>query len=111
VREVEHPNVREAERHSRREMQQEEQDEVQQDAPSAPPHGPAMSQSNPPAQHQLIRRGMLVPIPKPMPLALRRITFPAAVIQKPVIGYEIALDYSRDEATTTGSTDASARYQ
>jgi hypothetical protein len=70
-----------------------------------------MIQNIPPAQHQLIRRGALVPIPKPMPLQLRRITFPGAVIQKPVIGYEIALDYARDEATTDKPTDASAQYQ
>jgi hypothetical protein len=119
VREVEHPKVREAERLSVREverpsgleMQQEEQEEVQRDAPSAPPPVAAMIQSNPPAERQLIRRGTLVPIPKPAPLALRRITFPAAAIQNPVIAYQIALDYARDEATTGEPTDSSWQYQ
>ena len=119
VSEAGHPNAREAERLSVpeverpnvREMQQVEQEEVQRDVPSPPPPVAAMIQSNPPAQRQLIRRGTLVPIPKPMPLVLRRITFPTAVIQKPVVGYEIALDYARDEATTDEPTDASAQYQ
>jgi len=84
---------------------------VQRDAPSAPPPVAAMIQSNPPAERQLIRRGTLVPIPKPAPLALRRITFPAAAIQNPVIAYQIALDYARDEATTGEPTDSSWQYQ
>jgi len=119
VREVEHPKAREAERFrvreverpSGREMRHVEQEEVQRDVPSAPPPVAAMIQSNPPAQRQLIRRGTLVPIPKPMPLALRRITFPPAVIQKPVIGYEIALDYSLDEATSGEPTDSGWQYR
>jgi len=111
VREAERLSVREVERPSGLEMQQEEQEEVQRDAPSAPPPVAAMIQSNPPAERQLIRRGTLVPIPKPAPLALRRITFPAAAIQNPVIAYQIALDYARDEATTGEPTDSSWQYQ
>ena len=91
--------------------QEEEQEDVQRAEPGAAPPAPAMIQNIPPAQRQLIRRGTLVPIPKPMPPALRRVTFPPAVIQKPVIGYEIALDYSRDEATTGEPTDSRAQYQ
>jgi hypothetical protein len=72
---------------------------------------PPMMQSYRPAHRRVTRRGTLIPIPKPKPLPLLRITFPPAVIHKPVIGYEIALDYSLDEATTDESTDSSAQYQ
>jgi hypothetical protein len=92
-------------------MQQEEQEEVQRDVPSAPPPVPPMIQNIPPAPRQLIRRGPLVPIPKPMPLPLRRITFPPAVIQKPVIGYEVALDNTRHDAEIREATESSAQYQ
>lgn len=111
ARDLESPRARDVERPSGREMQQDEQEEVQRDVPSAPPPVPATIQNIPPAQRQLIRRGTLVPIPKPMPLALRRITFPPAVMQKPVIGYEIAIDYRQDEAMTGERTDSSAQYQ
>jgi hypothetical protein len=112
VPELESAPVREVQRASVHEVQQEEQEEAPElEMRSAPPPVRATIQNVPPVRRQLIRRGTLVPIPKPMPLALRRITFPLAVIQEPVIGYEIALDSSRDEARTNGSTDASAQYQ
>jgi hypothetical protein len=72
---------------------------------------PPVFQSYRPAPQQVIRRGTLIPIPRPKPLRLLRITFPPAVIEKPLIGYEIALDYSREEATTRESTDSSGQYQ
>jgi hypothetical protein len=112
VREVEKAIVREVERPSERETRQEAPIEVQQMiVPAAPPPVPAMVQNIPPAQRQVIRRGTLAPIPKPKPLPLMRITFPLAVIQKPVIGFEIALDNTRDEPAIREERDPSAQYQ
>jgi hypothetical protein len=127
VRRVDIPGPHEAEMPVAREMQQELHRGVQQEVrhevrrelqpdvpqvvmPSTPPVS-AMIPSYRPARRQVIRRGTLIPIPKPRPLPLLRITFPAAVIQKPVIGFEIALDYSRDEAARREAPDFSAEYQ
>src|SRR5277367_2430963 len=66
---------------------------------------------NVPRQRQVIRRGTLRPIPRPVPLPLVRVTFPAAVIREPVIGFEIAFDNSTREATARERSDASAPYQ
>jgi hypothetical protein len=112
VREADRPSVREVDTSNVHELQQEVQQEVQQmDVPRATPPAPAMIQRTPPAQRQLIRRGTLIPIPRPRPLPLLRITFPPAVMQKPVIGFEIATDNTRHEATNRESTDPSAQYQ
>jgi hypothetical protein len=40
-----------------------------------------------------------------------RITYPPVVMQKPVIGFETALDNTRHEATDHESTDSGAQYQ
>jgi len=112
LREVERTIVREEEKPRERKMQQEERIELQdRDIPAASSPLPAMIQNFPPAQRQLIRRGTLVPIPKPKPLPLLRVTFPPAVIQKPVIGFEIALDNSQDEAEARETAELSAQYQ
>ncbi len=99
VQEVERPVVHEVEKRGERELQQQERIEPKRmDLIAVSSLVPAMIQNVPVAQRQLIRRGTLVPIPKPKPLPLMRITFPPAVIQKPVIGFEMALDNSQDEA-------------
>src|SRR5271154_1695795 len=64
-----------------------------------------------PRRRQVIRRGTLRPIPRPVPLPLMRVTFPAAVMREPVIGFEIAFDNSTREATARERSDASAPYQ
>ena len=66
---------------------------------------------NVPRQRQVIRRGTLRPIPRPVPLPLVRVTFPAAEIREPVIGFEIAFDNSAREAAARERTDAGATYQ
>lgn len=112
VREVERTVVHEVEKPSERKMQQQERIEPQRmDVIAVSSLVPAMIQNVPAAQRQLIRRGTLVPIPKPKPLPLMRITFPPAVIQKPVIGFEIALDNSQDEAEARDTSEWSARCQ
>jgi hypothetical protein len=112
VRPLARPIVREVERPNVHEMGPEEQEEMQEmDTRRHPLSMAPVMQSYRPAHRRVIRRGTLIPIPKPKPLPLTRITFPPAVIQKPVIGYEIALDYPRDEATTDESADSSAQYQ
>src|SRR5271154_4106783 len=62
-----------------------------------------------------IRRGTLIPIPKPAPLPLLRITFPPAEIHEPMIGFEIARDTSRDNAprrtTAIEPTISTLQYQ
>jgi len=65
------------------------------DLPSAPAQVPEIIQGAPPERRALIRRRTLTALQKPMPLQLLRITFPPAVIQKPLIGFEIAVDHSR----------------
>ena len=110
VCEVERSITQEVERPSVHEMEPEEQEEVQKMDMRRPALSVApMLQSYRPAHRRVIRRGTLISIPKPKPLPLLRITFPPAVIHKPVIGYEMALDYSRDEVTTDESTDSSAQ--
>jgi hypothetical protein len=64
-----------------------------------------------PTRRALIRRGTLIPIPKPEPLAMVRITFPAAVVHKPVIGFEIALGNMTREVTAREPTVPSGTYQ
>jgi hypothetical protein len=112
VREVERTVVHEVEKPSERKMQQQDRIEPQRmDVITVSSLVPAMIQNVPAAQRQVIRRGTLVPIPKPKPLPLMRITFPAAVIQKPVIGFEIALDNTQDEAEARETSEWSARCQ
>jgi hypothetical protein len=105
VRPVDRPIVRELERPSLHEMEPEEQEEAQEEVQEELQEMEMRSARLP------VPPGTLTPIPRPKPLRLLRITFPPAVIQKPLIGYEIALDYSRDEATTRESKDSSAQYQ
>jgi PilZ domain-containing protein len=66
------------------------------DPPIVPAPVPEIVQSIPPERRAMICRETLIPIQKPAPLPLLRITFPPAVIQKPLIGFEIAVDNSRD---------------
>jgi hypothetical protein len=95
VRPVDRPIVRELERPSLHEMEPEEQEEVQEEVReelqememrSALLPVPPVFQSYRPARRQVIRRATLTPIPRPKPLRLLRITFPPAVIQKPLRG-------------------------
>jgi hypothetical protein len=110
---------REPGRESRREMQQDELHDVRREAQRevttvAPPiqaHVPAMLDHIPPAHRPLIRKGTLIPIPRPKPLPLLRITFPAAVIREPVIGFVIASDSATRPAMDSGFRDSSAQYQ
>ena len=78
--------VREANTSSAREM----------DVPVEPAHIPEIVQNNS-SQRPLIRRGTLIPIPKPAPLQLTRVTFPPAVMHEPMIGFEIARVMRRGE--------------
>ena len=69
------------------------------------------SEQSIPRQRQVIRRGTLRPVPGPEPLALVRVTFPAAVIREPVIGFEIANRVTAHEAAAGERMDASAARQ
>jgi hypothetical protein len=112
VQEVERTVVHEVEKPSERKMQQQERIEPQRiDVIAVSSPVQAMMENFPPAQRRVIRRGTLVPIPKPKPLPLMRITFPPAVIQKPVIGFEIAFDNSQDEAEARETAELGAQYQ
>jgi hypothetical protein len=120
VQEVERPVVREGkrtvvqevEKPSERKMQKQERIALQRmDIIAVSSPVPAMTENFPPAQRGVIRRGTVVPIPKPKPLPLMRITFPPAEIQMPVIGFEIALDNWEDEEEAREATEASAQYQ
>jgi hypothetical protein len=88
----------------RYEMRHETRQEVwPADLPSSPAPVPEIIQSTPPQRRSLIRRETLIRIQRPMPLPLLRITFPPAVIQKPLIGFEIAVDSSGREAKDSGA--------
>ncbi len=119
VREVESPNLREIQQEMEHEARQEVRREVQREAHAAVQQAAMASEPPPaaalttgiPARRPLLRRGTLIPIPRPVPLPLLRITFPAAVIREPVIGFEIAFDNSARQATNREATDSSAQYQ
>ena len=64
-----------------------------------------------PRQRQVIRRGTLRPVPGPEPLPLVRVTFPAAVIREPVIGFEIANRLTAHEAAAGERMESSAARQ
>src|SRR5271170_5599264 len=63
------------------------------------------------APQSLIRRGTLIPIPKPAPLPLLRITFPPAQIHEPMIGFEIARDNAPRRTTAIEPTTSILQYQ
>jgi hypothetical protein len=110
--EAETPTVREVQREVRREVLPEERGDVTASGPSpVQVQVTAMLQNVPPAHQPLIRRGTLLPMPRPRPLPLMKTTFPPAVMQKPMIGFEIALETTRHEAMNHEHTDSSAQNQ
>jgi hypothetical protein len=119
VREVEPPKLREMQREMEHEARQEVQREVQREVLEEAQHAARPIDPRPAAalttgisaRRPLLRRGTLIPIPRPVPLPLLRITFPAPVIREPVIGFEIAFDNSARQATNREATDSSAQYQ
>jgi hypothetical protein len=80
------------------------------DAPVEPAHIPETVQNNS-SQRPPIRRGTLIPIPKPAPLQLARVTFPPAVMHEPMIGFEIARDNAPRRMAASEPTKSSMQYQ
>ena len=80
------------------------------DAPVEPAHIPETVQNNS-LQRPLIRRGTLIPIPKPAPLQLTRVTFPPVVMHEPMIGFEIARDHAPRRTVASEPTNSSMQYQ
>ena len=80
------------------------------DAPVEPAHIPETVQNNS-SQRPLIRRGTLIPIPKPAPLQLTRVTFPPVVMHEPMIGFEIARDNAPRRTAASEPTNSSMQYQ
>jgi hypothetical protein len=83
---------------------------VERHEPPETQHIPEFAQ-NISAQRPLIRRGTLTPFAKPAPLPLLRITFPAAEIHEPRIGFEIARDNAPRRTTASEPTNSGMQYQ